>query len=90
MGNRVGAPCVRVGINGTQAGEQMPNAVKIITDRETIAKMTRALWADEARRAGVAEADIPRSVFLRWRIEQCGGVMAAVYGLGRIRAMEAR
>ncbi len=66
----------------------MPNEQpKIITDRETIAKMQRALWADEARRAGVAEADIPRTLFLRWRVVRGGGVAVVVQGLGRMRPL---
>ncbi len=67
----------------------MPNAKPaIITDRAIITAMTRALWADEARRAGVAEADIPRSVFLRWRVVRSGGVTVVVQGLGRMRPLE--
>ncbi len=59
----------------------------LITDRELVIAMTRALWADEARRAGVAEGDIWRSVFLRWRIERGGGVTVVVQGLGRMRPL---
>ncbi len=47
----------------------------------------RADTRQRARDAGVAPQDIERSVFLAWRIEQAGGVMVAVYGLGRIRRM---
>jgi hypothetical protein len=57
----------------------------IITDRALVAAMQRAIWRDEARHAGVAEADIERSVFLRWRVAQAGGAQVAVYGLGRIQ-----
>ncbi len=60
----------------------------IITDHTIIEAMTRALWADEARRMGVAEGDIPRTVFLRWRVEQGGGVAIVVQGLGRMRPLE--
>ncbi len=64
----------------------MPNA-KLITDRQLIVEMQCCLWRDEARRAGVAEADIERSVFLRWRVERGGGVRIVVYGLGRMRPL---
>ncbi len=59
----------------------------IITDRAIIEAMTHALWADEARRVGVAEGDILRSVFLRWRVVRGGGVTVVVQGLGRMRPL---
>ncbi|HXU82490.1 MAG TPA: hypothetical protein VN914_13905 [Polyangia bacterium] len=64
----------------------MTDAQQLITDGVLIEEMKRAIWRDDARHAGVAEADIERSVFLRWRIARAGGPQVAVYGLGRIQA----
>ncbi len=65
------------------------DAHRIITDPQVIAECREMIWrADTRQRArdvGVAPQDIERSVFLAWRIAQAGGVMVAVYGLGRIR-----
>jgi hypothetical protein len=59
---------------------------RLITDGQLIEEMKRAIWRDDARHAGVAEPDIERTVFFRWRIARAGGPQVAVYGLGRIRA----
>ncbi len=65
------------------------DAQRIITDPHVIAECREMIWRADtrqrARDAGVAPLDIERSVFLAWRIAQAGGVMVAVYGLGRIR-----
>ncbi len=37
------------------------------------------MWRDDARHAGVLECDIERSAFVRWLLEQRGGVAAVVY-----------
>ncbi len=67
----------------------MPNAKpKVITDRALIAAMIHALQQDEARRAGVAERDIERTLWTRWRIARAGGVTVVVQGLGRMRPLE--
>ncbi len=52
---------------------------KLVTDSQLIQEMLRCCWRDDARHAGVGEADIERSVFLRWLLEQRGGVTAVVY-----------
>jgi hypothetical protein len=54
---------------------------------QLIEDLKRAIWRDDARHAGVAEADIERTVFLQWRIARAGGPQVAVYGLGRIQPM---
>jgi hypothetical protein len=65
----------------------MTDAPQLITDRALVAAMLHALEADAARRAGVAEADIARSLFLAWRVAQAGGVAVVTQGLGRMQRM---
>ncbi len=52
---------------------------KLVTDSKLVEEMRRCMWRDDARHAGVLEADIERSAFLRWLLEQRGGVTAVVY-----------
>ncbi len=57
----------------------MAHATRLVTGGKLVQEMRRCMWRDDARHAGVLEANIERSVFLRWLIEQRGGVMAVVY-----------
>ena len=50
----------------------MPNATKLILDVRAVEQMKRSIWRDEARRAGVWERDIERTVFWRWRLIRDG------------------
>ena len=52
----------------------MTDAPQHIPDSKLIEAMKRAVWRDDARHAGIAEADIERSVFLRWRLVRAGRV----------------
>lgn len=63
----------------------MPNVKQSITTPALIDEMRRAIWRDDARRAGVAEADIERHVWLAWRIARAGGVGVVIQGLGRMQ-----
>ncbi len=56
----------------------MTNA-KLVTDGKLVEEMRRCMSRDDARHAGVLEADIERSVFVRWLLERRGGVTAVVY-----------
>lgn len=61
---------------------------RLITDHTTLVdELQRALWRDAARRAGIAEADIERSVWFKWRVERAGGVAVVIRGLGRMQRM---
>ncbi len=57
----------------------MAHATRLVTDSKLVQEMRRCIWRDEARQALIAERDIERSVFLRWLLEQRGGVTAVVF-----------
>ncbi len=51
---------------------------QLVTDRQLVEEMRRCMWRDDARHAGVLEANIERSAFVRWLLERRGGVAAVV------------
>lgn len=45
-------------------------AAQLVSDPEVLQRMHRAVQRNAARRVGIAEVDIERAVYVRWRLER--------------------